>query len=129
MRRAKKRGHPCAYCGKPFVRRTISPVTQRYCTENCRKRASLARQRTKAAERPARMVERRRVVIDGRVAYIAGLGNEGEKIRTTCNTCGAPVEWGGKGRPPRFCSAKCRVASSRKNKTPETVAAWKEKRK
>ena len=146
-RKQRKGKTPCAYCGNPFQRKahrvgmeTMSlimrnggwppvPRTQHYCSANCRKRAAVARKRTAAVAPPSRLVERKRVVIGGRVAYIAGLANENSPIPVQCSECGKVGEWNGRGRPPKYCSAKCRTAFSRKNKTDESIAAWRKGRK
>ena len=90
-KRKAPKTHPCAFCGEPFTRTAHRvgaagmsgimrkggwppvPRAQRYCSDNCRKRAAVAKKRTGAPGAPVNLSERRRVVMNGRVAYIAGL--------------------------------------------------------
>lgn len=48
-------------------------------------------------------------------------------MRTTCEWCGAKLQIPARGRSPRFCSTRCRVASHRAHKLPDEMtdaARW-----
>ena len=144
--RKKPKTHPCAFCEKPFVRKAhrvgavgmsgiISkggwppvPRSQKYCSDDCRKRAAVAKKRSGEHGAPANIAKRKRTIIRGRVVYVPGVANERQAIETECAECGKSFEWSGKGRPPKYCSGACRTKFCRKNRTDKSAAEWKKSR-
>ena len=146
--KAKPTLHPCAFCGKGFrksqrrvganVILQISrkggwpplPRAQRYCSQQCKDRAAKVRERSGQQVAPARMTDRQPRIVDGRLSYVTGHGTQkAEPLMARCGECGESVKWTANGRPPKFCSAKCRVKNFRRTSAAASAVEQREKRK
>ncbi|MFF6808613.1 hypothetical protein ACFZAG_01770 [Streptomyces sp. NPDC012403] len=129
----------CAWCPKPLTGRQ-----ERFCSQKCRVadlRDRKRRERLKAEGGPKFAacplcgeqyeVKRGKKFCDyydeaeitcktaqddlEEAAWIAAE----ERKEATCAHCGKPAGWGGRGRPRKFCSNRCKTAYGRANKSAE----------
>ncbi len=117
----------CDQCGGP-----LSGRQERYCSGRCRQAAHRARTRPHPAEKSCPLCGQLFEPLNRWQKYcaydeagydcinaqedIAEAAEDAREARTAarCTHCAGPTGWGGRGRPRRFCSSKCRQADYRK---------------